>query len=102
MERQTFVKIGSRKGGRYYAKEEMNLEEFKLFLFQVAVEMVPDYDLEKPALWERILNTQAWRDYKDIMVAKRKHKLLRDYRDSITHHVWLIAQKDKPGKKVLK
>jgi hypothetical protein len=94
--KEIFVKIGSKKNGRYYAAEEMSLNKFSKYLDQILKQF--DYELPKRNLWTIIsgkykkqVNIVEW-----LLTGKQRGK------EIVINAMKEIVEKDEPGKKVIK
>ncbi len=95
-----YVSFGKRKNGKYYAKEELTLEEFRQFL---KIESDFEYTWEKMSFWSRMKMVFSWSEKKEIAMvnfymnlAKEEliHRVICSIKTAMDH--------DGPGKKVLK
>jgi hypothetical protein len=99
MKKEIFVKIGSKKNGRYYASEEYSLFEFMDFIDIIDV-IVPVF---APKIVKKNMINVISGKYKESLIY---HKGFIDGRvsmgEDIINGIKYIAEKDKPGKKVKK
>jgi hypothetical protein len=98
------VKLGSRVGGRYFAKREMSLWEFLDLIDQVACDFVQPIEPQISGVnfVDKLFNTERYRRNQRNLQKQKDMDLLIHYKNLIGFELAEIIDSDKKVKKVLK